>query len=294
MQRVVEISDRAVHLALLRGFVVLREGGEEIARLPLDDLACLVLSGRQASLSAAVMHALMERGIPVIVTGANYHPSGIMLPVVGHYACKQRLDWQIAATEPFKKRLWQCLVKAKITHQAIVLHRRVGNDHGLAAMVAQVGSGDPQNRESQAARLYWPRLLGADFRRHADDTVNAALNYGYAILRACVARNLVACGLQPALGIHHDNQENPFCLADDILEPFRPYVDDLIFELANTRPESLSPDIKKDLAGLLAKPVTISNESSILSNAILTCCQSLARAFESKEPAVILPQFDEN
>lgn len=293
MQRVVEIADRAVHLALTRGFVAVKEDGAEVARIPVDDIACLLLTGRQASLSTAVLHALMERNIPVVVTGENYHPSGLLLPLTGHCASKQRLDWQIAATEPFRKRLWQQIVRSKIIHQAVVLHNHTGNDHGLAAMAEQVGSGDPQNRESQAARIYWVALFGANFRRHADDAVNAALNYGYAVVRACVARHLVACGLHPALGLHHHNIENPFCLADDMLEPFRPCVDNLVFSLREGL-TALAPPVKKELAGLLNHDLRVDGQTSIVANAVLTCCQSLAKALETGEPVLMLPQFGEN
>ena len=294
MQRVVEIAERAVHVALSRGFAVLKEGGEEVARIPLDDISCLLLTGQHASLSAAVMHALMERNIPMVIVGRNYHPSGLLLPTVGHFASKQRLDRQIAATEPFKKRIWQQIIQAKISHQAGVLQVFIGENFGLFAMSGQVGSGDPQNREAQASRIYWQKLFTDKFRRHADDAVNAALNYGYAVVRACVARHIVACGLHPALGIHHDNIENPFCLADDLIEPFRPYVDAVVFELNRDGFSELTPAIKKELAHLLNRDVIIEGQTSILSNAVLGCCQSLARAFESKEPEIILPRFDKN
>lgn len=293
MQRVVEIADRAVHLALMRGFIVVKESSEEIARIPLDDMACVLLTGRQSSLSTAVLHAMMEHNIPVVIVGANFHPSGLLLPTVGHFATKQRLDWQIAATEPFKKRVWQQIVQVKIKHQATVLQRYTGEDHGLAAMATRIESGDPQNREAQAARVYWQKLFGSDFRRHADDAVNAALNYGYAVIRACVARHLVACGLLPALGIHHDNLENPFCLADDVVEPFRPCVDDLVCKLRRDGLSELTPQIKKELASILTLDVIVAGQTSILANAILTCCQSLARAFEAKEPQITLPRFGE-
>ena len=273
MQRVIEIADRAVHLALSRGFVVVKEDGAEVARIPLDDIACLLLTGQQASVSTAVLHAMMERNTPVVIMGPNYHPSGLLLPTAGHFASKQRLDWQIAATEPFKKRIWQQIVQAKILHQATVLQRHTGKNYGLAAMSGQVSSGDLQNREAQASRIYWQKLFGANFRRHADDAVNAALNYGYAVIRACVARQLVGCGLNPALGLHHDNIENPFCLADDIIEPFRPFVDDLVFGLSREDFLGLTPQIKKDLAAILTVDTIVESQTSILANAILTCCQ---------------------
>lgn len=292
MQRVLEIADRPMFLSLERGFVILREQGEEVARVPLDDLSCLLLTGRQSVLSAAVMAAMMERGIPVVITGGNYHPCGIMLPMVGHHAHKSRLDNQIAASEPFKKRVWQMIVMAKIANQAAVLRQYNDNDGGLSALANLVGSGDPQNVEARAARAYWTLLFGADFRRRADDTINAALNYGYAVLRACVARHLVACGLHPALGLHHDNKENPFCLADDVLEPFRPFVDQKVRELHDTEGlESITPQIKRELAILLNRDVQQGGETTTVATSILSACQSLAAALESRCPAIVLPRL---
>lgn len=294
MRRVIEIADRAIHLAISRGFMIVKESCEEVARIPLDDIACLLLTGQQASLSVAVLHAMMDHNVPIVVVGKNYQPSGLLLPTVGHHACKQRLDWQIAATEPFKKRIWQQIVQAKIAHQAVVLERHVHDNCGLSALSRLVGSGDPENREAQASRIYWQKLFGSEFRRHADDVINAALNYGYAVVRACVARSLVACGLHPALGLHHDNIENPFCLADDIIEPFRPLVDDVVLDISRKDFTELTPSVKKDLAAVLTRDIEIEGQTSILSNAVLTSCQSLARAFEAKTPQIILPRFGEN
>ena len=292
MHRVVEISDRPVHLSLLRGFCLVKENGEEQARLPLDDMDCLMLTGQTASLTTALLHALMERKIPVAVCGANYHPSGLLLPVIGHGLQKRMLRLQIEATEPFRKRLWQTVVMVKINHQAQVLEDCGISGLELRSMADRVRSGDPDNIEARAAREYWKLLFGKDFRRHADDGINAALNYGYAVLRAQVARSLVSSGLNPALGIHHENDENPFCLADDMIEPFRPLVDsEVVGLLKGGNIEALTPAHKQALIGILNQDVVIEEETSTVANAILRSCQSLARAFENNNPIIVLPRF---
>lgn len=292
MHRVIEISDRPVHLSLLRGFCVVKENGEEQARLPLDDMDCLMLTGQTASLTTALLHALMERKIPVAVCGANYHPSGLLLPVIGHGLQKRMLRLQIEATEPFRKRIWQTITMAKVNHQAKVLEDCGTSGLELRSMADRVRSGDPDNIEARAAREYWKLLFDKDFRRHADDGINAALNYGYAVLRAQVARSLVSSGLNPALGLHHENDENPFCLADDIIEPFRPLVDsEVVGLLKDGKIEALIPAHKQALIGVLNQDVKMEGETSTVANAILRSCQSLARAFENSQPVIILPRF---
>lgn len=292
MHRVVEIADRPVHLSLLRGFCIVKENGEEQVRLPLDDMDCLMLTGQTASLTTALLHALMERKIPVAVCGANYHPSGLLLPIVGHGLQKRMLRLQIESTEPFRKRLWQKIIIAKVNHQAQVLEECGTSGLELRSMADRVRSGDPDNIEARAAREYWKLLFGKDFRRHADDGTNAALNYGYAVLRAQVSRSLVSSGLNPALGIHHENDENPFCLSDDIIEPFRPLVDSVVVGLLrHGKIEALTPTHKQDLISVLNQDVAMEDKTSTVANVILRSCQSLARAFESREPVILLPHF---
>ncbi len=291
MERVVEISDRPVFVSLHRGFLKVREKEDEIGSVPLADIGVVIVTGTMASLSSAVMAALMEQGTPVVICGPNYHPTGMMLPVVGHFQQTKMLKKQIDASEPFKKRLWQKIVQTKVLHQAKVLADFGKDAAGLRAMADRVRSGDPNNMEARAAREYWPLLLGADFRRQGDDPINGALNYGYAVIRAHVARSLVACGLQPALGIHHDNAENPFCLADDMIEIYRPCIDRAVFGLKSEGFEALDPEAKRRLIGVLNRDIAVAGETSTVANAILRTCQSLTRAFETREPDIIFPDF---
>lgn len=295
MFQIVEISERPVYLSIRRGFLVIREDGAEKAELPIDDIACLILSGQQSSLSTAVLAGCAERLIPVIVCNGKYHPSAILLSCMGHYRQVGILRLQMGASQPFKKRIWQSLIQGKIRLQAYVLHKHTGDAGPLPAMIDRVLSGDTDNREGAAARHYWQKLFGKSFRRHADDVFNAALNYGYAVLRARVARSLVACGLTPELGIHHDNAENPFCLADDILEVYRPFVDDMVFTmLKDSVDEKLTSDMRRTLASILTLDVEINGEKSPVLNAILRTCQSYARALETSGVEIAIPGFTQD
>lgn len=291
MERVVEISDRPVFVSLHRGFLKVQEKNEEVGSVPLADIGVVIITGTMASLSAAIMAALMEQGTPVVICGDNYHPTGMMLPVVGHFQQTKIIKRQIDASEPFKKRLWQKIVQTKIQHQARVLEDCGKDATGLRAMMNRVRSGDPDNIEARAAREYWPLLLGQNFRRQGDDPINGALNYGYAVIRAHVVRSLVACGLQPALGIHHDNAGNPFCLADDMIEIYRPYVDKVVFDLESGGFEAIDTEVKRNLIAVLNQDIKIAGDTSTVANAILRTCQSLARAFEIREPDIIYPAF---
>lgn len=186
----------------------------------------VVIDDIRATYTQSVFLDLMEAGATVIVCGRDHLPAGMMLPLDAHHVQTERHRAQVKVSEPRRKQVWQALVSAKIRQQAFVLQHFKGTSAGLDAMSSRVRSGDPDNLEAQAAQRYWVQLFGKEFRRdRAADGTNALLNYGYAILRAAVARAIVAAGLIPSLGVFHKNRSNPFCLADDLLEPYRPFVD---------------------------------------------------------------------
>lgn len=218
-----------VHLSLrYRQLLIGREGMPDLT-VPMEEIAVAVLASRHLTCSLAALDGLVGAGAAVIVCDEAMRPSGLLLPLAAHFQHSQRILAQVAATEPVKKRIWQQIVVAKIQAQGSLLSIFQANtgDAGLFAIASRVRSGDPDNLEAQAAQRYWVRLFGdAGFRRqrHAPDQ-NRYLNYGYAILRACVARAIVATGLHPALGVHHHGRQNPFCLADDLMEPYRPLID---------------------------------------------------------------------
>jgi len=222
--------------------------------------------------------------------GANHAPVAMTLPLVGHHAQNARFRAQWAASVPLTKQLWRQLVSAKIAMQGAVLAwRGVAGAEAFPLMARRVKSGDSDNLEAQAARRYWPLLMGAEFRRDRDSHgANSLLNYGYAVLRASVARAVVAAGLHPTIGIAHANRGNAMALADDLIEPFRPLVDALVVTLIGDDVVELTPPIKRRFARLIAFDLDFDGESSPVSLAAVRLAQSLARAFETGRPTLRL------
>ncbi|WP_237442336.1 type II CRISPR-associated endonuclease Cas1 [Saccharibacter sp. 17.LH.SD] len=225
--------------------------------IPLEDLACLVFDTPQINLSGALLSACVTRGITLIIPDEKHHPAGLLLPFHQHHAQAEILSTQIDASQPLRKRLWQQLVMAKIKNQATVLAECNPPDAIiLRQMTRRVMSGDPENIEAQAARFYWSRLFSKFTRADPDDKRNGLLNYGYAILRSAIARSCVASGLVPALGVHHSSRTNAFNLVDDLIEPFRPAVDRMIYRYdpePNTAPITLEE--RRLMANILTEEV---------------------------------------
>lgn len=237
IKRIVEIGTPS-HLRLDHRQLVVSRDGVEVGTLPIEDLGVLIIDHPGVSYTHAVLAACFESGVVVVLCDAKHLPSAALLPLSGHSLHAKTLRLQIAAAQPLQKRLWQSIVRAKILEQAGVLRSLVLDDQPLPTYAGRVKSGDPDNVEAQAARIYWGKLFGAEFRRDRDmEGINALLNYGYAILRAAVARAIVGAGLSPALGIHHRSQYDDFALADDLMEPLRPLVDIKVYELARDNPQ---------------------------------------------------------
>ena len=229
----------------------------------------------------------------IVVLGSNYLPSGIFYPTNPHYLHKQKINLQIQSSKPLEKRLWQQVVKAKILNQATILSYFTTDDEKqLFELAKKVSSGDKENLEAQAARKYWQRLFGLDFRRNFESAgINSMLNYGYAVLRAATARAIFASGLHPAIGIHHSNQENAFCLVDDLMEPFRPIVDFVVKKIAeeNKNIEELTPEIKKSLTKILNLDLTTCAGTTPINNCLTKLCQSFVRSLENQEANLDFP-----
>ena len=291
--RVIEISDPLVSLSLLRGFMLVKISGEEKARIPLADIDILILNGSGSVLTTNLLNQLLENGVMVIVLGSNYLPSGIFYPTNPHFLHKQKINLQIQAAKPLNKRLWQAVVKEKILNQAAILSFFGGaKEKQLLELARKVSSGDKENLEAQAARKYWQRLFGTEFRRdYSSQGINSLLNYGYAVLRAATARAVFAVGLHPAIGIHHSNQENAFCLVDDLMEPFRPIVDFLVRKLVEKEEkiEELNPEMKKFLTKILTLDLSTAAGTTPISNCLLRLAQSLVRSLEEGEMKLEFP-----
>jgi CRISPR-associated protein Cas1 len=252
------------------------------------------LDHQQITLTQALLAKLLANNVAVISCDDTHHPTGLLFNLDGHTLQSQKFRAQLEASEPLKKQLWQQTIEAKISNQAALLQEERAEPAYLLTLRKQVKSGDTDNCEAKAAGYYWKHLF-PDFlafsRERYGPPPNNLLNYGYAILRAVVARSLVASGLLPTLGIFHRNQYNAYCLADDIMEPYRPYVDRLVCHLIcfNGRFLEMTPSMKKQLLELPATDVWIDGQKSPLLNAVQRTTASLARCFEGKSRKLLYP-----
>jgi len=237
MERMIDISSSPARLYVRLEQLVIdcHEGGENT--VPLDEIGAVIVSHRQVTFTHAVLSALAANGAIFIVCDEKHLPAAMLLPLQTHHAQREVFALQAEMTAPLRKRLWKQVVQAKVSAQAKLLAKVTGSDGGLLAMVQQVKSGDSTNVEGQAARRYWSRLFGRRFRRDPElMDQNRHLNYGYAIVRGIVARGIGAAGLHPSLSLHHHNRYDPFALADDLMEPFRPIVDWAVCRWAQRHP----------------------------------------------------------
>jgi len=273
--------------------VVSRDDGD--VRLPIEDVAWLVIDTPQVMLSTALISACMDAGMVIITTDRTHTPSGIILPFHRHHRQAEIAAMQTAISAPLKKRLWQIIIQMKITNQAAVLMVCGQNPSALLAMTRLVGSGDPDNTEARAARAYWPRLFVEFVREDGNDKRNALLNYGYAVVRSAVARALVAAGLLPAFGVNHASITNAFNLADDLVEPFRPFVDRLVWRMTDKGRDQTGDttvDERRTLAAVPTETVRFGGESVSLLVATERAAESLVRAMEANSAALLLlPQL---
>ena len=292
LKRIVEISGGPARLSVANRQLVVERPEAERVTVPIEDLGVLLVDHPAVSYTHGVFTSLLDAGAAVVLCGGDHHPAGMFLPLSGHREQSERFRHQVDAPLPLKKRLWREIVAAKIAQQGIVLDHFAGKDEGLSELARRVRSGDPENAEAQAAQRYWPALFGREFRRdRSGPPPNNLLNYGYMALRAATARALVAAGLLPTLGIHHHNRYNPFCLADDLMEPFRPYVDIRArkFTDAGSVPENLDRPAKAALLGIFNDLVEIGGKRTPLMLALHHAAASLADSFASGEPAAALP-----
>lgn len=282
--RVLEIQEDGRHLSLFRGFMVVTVEQKEIAHIPLDDIAVIITSAYQLTYSHALLIELNNRGIVFVACGSNHMPAAMFWPVDSHYHQMAVMKAQVTASLPLCKQLWKQLVQAKILAQHEVLEKSGIKESALCGMATRVRSGDPDNLEAQAARRYWPLLMGKEFIRNTDARgANTLLNYGYAIIRSGVARAIMACGLHPTFGVFHRNRLNPMCLVDDVMEPYRPRVDWEVKMLIQQGQTELTSDIKKRLALLLLQDCKFAGNTSPISVAILRTAQSLSVCFQNNK-----------
>ncbi len=300
LKRTIVLSSQA-YLKKEQDQLVIQKG-EEVNSVPIEDIGVLLLESYQVTITQPVLSALMEHDAVVITCDATHHPNGIMLPVSGNSIHSAILRAQLNASKPFRKLLWTQTVKAKLLNQAALLES-IGEDAApLKRWAKQVRSGDSTNLEGRGAQFYWDKYLPREFgfaRKREGTQPNVLLNYCYAILRAAVARALVSSGLHPTLGIHHRNEYNAFCLADDVMEPYRPYVDALVRAVVTGEDISepalpadrLTPAVKKKLLGILTADVIIEGETKPLYVGLSTTTKSLADCYAKKRRLLKYPRF---
>ena len=288
---VVEISEQNVYLHTERGFLLLAKGQQEVSRIDLDHITAIVAKAHGLTYSHNLLIKLSERNIPLILTDSGFMPVSIMQPVTAHHAPVPVLAAQIAATIGQNNLLWQKIIQTKIKMQAAVLDEIGIANHGLADLCSKISSGDRSNIEGQAARKYWIFLFGQAFRRHQyGGQPNGLLNYGYTILRSTLAREICAAGLHPAIGIHHKHRQNAFCLADDLIEPFRPLVDYTAYQLVQNGQEDLCIHSKKILVDVLDQLLRVDTRWQTVANSIQILSQSLAQSYLNNNQTLKLPK----
>ena len=269
---------------------------QTVVTKPIEDIGLVVLDNNQITITSGVLEALLENNCSIITCDSKSMPVGLMLPLYGNTVQNERFREQLSASLPLKKQLWQQTIKAKIENQSAVLINCLGEESRCMEVWADdVKSGDSENLEARAAAYYWKTLF-ADIDGFTRDregiSPNNLLNYGYAVLRAIIARALVSSGLLPTLGIHHHNRYNAYCLADDIMEPYRPYVDELVFGLVQQYGKNLelTRDIKAKLLTIPTLDVIISGKRSPLMIAASQTTASLYKCFSGELRRIVYPE----
>lgn len=269
-----------------------------VKRIPIEDIGVVVLDNKQITITQGALGALLDNNVAVVTCDEHRMPSGLLLPLEGNTTQSERFRHQIEASLPLKKQLWQQTIQAKILNQSSVLCQLRQMDCGnMEAWAKQVKSGDADNLEGRAAAFYWQNLFGniKGFRRDREGIPpNNLLNYGYAILRAVVARSLVGSGLLPTLGIHHHNRYNAYCLADDIMEPYRPYVDKLVAELVDSGTDipQLTTEIKGKLLSIPILDVVINGRRSPLMVGVGMTTASLYKCYSGEIRKIAYPTME--
>ncbi|MCG3153205.1 MAG: CRISPR-associated endonuclease Cas1 [bacterium] len=295
--RILDLSDTPCKVGARNSLLVLSAQDAPDLTIPLEDLAAVVAAHPQISFSHPALSALASHQVALIVCDSKYLPSGMFLPLEGHFVQTERFAQQAAASVPTRKRCWAQVIRLKIATQGAALEAQTGSDAGLRTLSGRVKSGDPSNLEAQASRKYWERIFGdRQFRRdrQAGDQ-NRHLNYGYAILRGITARAICGAGLHPSLGLHHKNRYNPFCLADDLMEPWRPLVDLAVARwIADHDPEDpLDQTTRRWLLEQITGRYLWQGEWRTLFDCIARVASSLAQVYAGERKTLLLPELDQ-
>jgi CRISPR-associated protein Cas1 len=295
IKRIIEISQAKTHLSIRLGQLIVKSNEAEKRSIPCEDVGVLLVDHIGVTYTHSVFTELLRCGAAIVLCGGNHQPNGMLLPLESNTLQAERFAQQINAKEPVKKKLWQQVVRAKIRHQAKIVGKDSDVYKSLMALREQVRSGDPDNIEAQASRKFWPVFISTiDFKRDIDGPPpNNLLNYGYMVMRAAVARALCSAGLLPCLGIHHHNRYNAFCLADDVMEPFRGFVESKVKQIRETETavDDLTQQIKAQLLEVLYQEVTIGDNAGPLMVGLHRTAASLQRCFSGEQKEIDLPKI---
>lgn len=263
--------------------------------LPIEDIGVVILDHKQITITHALIDALLANNVAIVTSNDKHLPVGLMLPLDGNTLQSERFRAQIDASEPLKKQMWQQTIVAKILGQAHVLGTQLIEHNNMLKWAKDVRSGDPENMEARAAAFYWRNMFEKDafIRDPQGLPPNNLLNYGYSIVRAMMARALVGAGLLPTLGIHHHSRYDAYCLADDIMEPYRPFVDMKVLEMWKNGgiTSDISSDQKRELLGITTMDVNISGHRSPMMLAIQTTAQSVQKCYSGEARKIIYPDW---
>ncbi len=268
--------------------------------IPIEDIGLVMIDHQQITVSIGLVNSLIANNAAILCCDQKHLPNGLVLPMEANDIFTQKLSFQLSTSQPLKKQLWRQTVQRKIKNQASLLQKLGFDTNNMIHWANKTASGDPENMEGRAAAYYWDCLFNhldqsGTTRHRYGDPPNHMLNYGYAILRAIIARSLVASGCLPAIGIHHRNKYNAFCLADDIMEPYRPFVDKLVIEWCTSHvgdiPEELDLEMKAYLLNIPVLDITIDNQSSPLMVGAHRTTSSLMKCFEGMKKKIIYPEL---
>ena len=300
IKHTIEVSRLPARLSLRHKQLILKLDSDKERRFSCEDIGVLILQHPAISLSAAILNELLEHGAVVVICGKNHLPTGMLLPTVTHTELVPRMNAQLQADKPAQKNVWKHIVKAKIHNQANELNHDLAK-RKLKNLAANVKSGDTENHEAQAAKIYWktrfPERYAHNDKRdsNSNSLFNSCLNYGYAIVRAAVARSLVSAGLQPALGVFHHSRSNPFCLADDVMEPLRPLVDryvrDILLDNQLNQLPVLDSQHRQKLLSILTHEVELNKQHGPLMVVLPRYINSIFRLLTKESKKLFFPSY---
>ena len=293
IKRIVDVSE-AAYLHLKHKQLIIDIKDKTIGQMPIEDLGILILENSSIVLTQQVIIACQKNNTVIIFCDEKHLPYSTIFPIAeGHTLHNKIIKQQLNVTEPTRKRLWQQIVKQKIRQQAITLILLEKNASRLNHLMTKVKTGDSENCEAIAAQAYWKILFGNDFRRDVNlNGINRLLNYGYSIMRAMIARSICGAGLHPTLGLFHDNQYNSLCLADDLMEPFRPWIDWEVFQMAQEGQTEINKQSKRKLLSLLTETVLYNDKTMSLMVASHYLMADLKRCYNKERSNLVYPELE--